>query len=309
MFANKVLMVRPTDFAFNSQTGLDNEFQQHLDLPADEIRQRALAEFSQAVASLKAVGVDVLVLEKEPDGPQTPDAIFPNNWFATDAQGTLYLFPMKTENRQWEVRPVAVKQLLQQKGLSVASTVAVEQCKDGMPLILEGTGAIVFDHQQKLAYAALSERCHESLLTLFCQQIGYQSFSFATRSSNDKAIYHTNVLMSVGKDFVVACVEGIAELDRQRFITRVEASGKTLIDISMAQMEQHFCGNILELESSTGDRILALSQKAWEGFVEGQQVFFSERMTICANDITTIETIGGGSMRCMLAEVFNPLEG
>jgi hypothetical protein len=305
MFANKVMMVRPVDFAFNSQTGVDNEFQNHVDKPAEQIKQAVLAEFTGAVEHLQSIGVKVLVLEKGGCIEQTPDAVFPNNWFATDSDGNIQLFPMKTENRQWEVRPDDAKVLLQQNGLVVKQVINVVLNEDKSQ-ILEGTGAIVFDHQQKLAYAALSDRCHQPLLEHYCNQIGYQAIVFSTASSNGKAIYHTNVLMSVGKDFVVACVEGIVEQDRQRFVDCVERSAKQLIEISLVQMEQHFCANILELNSQTDERILALSQQAWQGFEPQQQAFFSQRMTICANDITTIETIGGGSMRCMLAEVFNP---
>jgi hypothetical protein len=302
MFANKVMMVRPVDFAFNSETGEDNEFQQHIDLSAQQIREGALTEFSNAVEHLKSLDIEVMVLEKTDKPQQTPDAVFPNNWFATDVKGNIYLFPMKTLNRRREVRLDEVKQLLEGGGVSAVGIINVEQDA----LILEGTGAIVFDHANKLAYAALSERCHESLLNQFCKQIGYQPVSYSTCSSRGHPIYHTNVVMAVGEDFVVSCVESIVQSDRQYFVDTVQNSGKTLVEISLEQMELHYCGNILELHSRSGQRVLALSQRAWLGFTEQQQAFFESRMTICANDITTIETIGGGSMRCMLAEVFNP---
>ncbi len=303
MFADKVLMVRPVDFAFNSQTGVDNEFQHQLPLSSEEITKRALAEFAAAVENLESCGVEVMVLEKAPDAEQTPDAVFPNNWIATDSKGNLYLFPMRTENRRKEVRPEAAKALLLSHHLKVANIIEVGMDDDQ---ILEGTGAIVFDHKLRLAYAALSDRCHEPLLNQYCQQIDYQPMSFRSHSSNGKAIYHTNVIMSVGRDFVVACTAAIVEADRQRFIEAVQRSNKKLIDITMEQMEQAFCGNILELKNREGERILALSKSAWEGFSDPQRAFFSARMQPCVSDIETIETIGGGSMRCMLAEVFNP---
>lgn len=303
MFADKVMMVRPSDFAFNSQTGVDNEFQHNLDMEPEQIRSKALTEFSDAVEHLEQKGVNVMVLEKNDAIDSTPDAVFPNNWFATDKKGNIYLFPMKTENRQAEVRPNDASALLREHDLRVREVIDVGVDDD---LILEGTGAIVFDHKLKLAYAALSDRCHESLLNHYCRQIDYHPISFCSHSSNGKPIYHTNVLMSVGLDFVVACVEAIVDQDRQSFIECVQRSGKKLIDINMAQMEQYFCGNILELKNAKSERVLALSKSAWDGFNSAQQGFFSERMHICANDITTIEMIGGGSMRCMLAEVFNP---
>lgn len=303
-------MVRPVDFAFNSQTGEDNEFQQQLPLDEAVVRQQVLQQFEQAVTLLRSFAINVMVLEKEPQGQQTPDAIFPNNWFATDSQGNIILFPMKTLNRQWEVRSEAAKALLQHHGFKVESIITVaDQVPGHEPAnqILEGTGAMVFDHSHKLAYAALSERCHQGLLDHYCQQIGYRPVSFSTRSSSGHPVYHTNVLMSVGEDFVVLCSQSIVDADRAGVIDTIKQSGKQLIDIDMAQMEQYFCGNILELKSSSGERVLALSAQAWAGFTPQQQAFFNARMKICAPDINTIETVGGGSMRCMLAEVFNPV--
>lgn len=306
IFAQKVMMVRPVDFAFNCQTGVDNEFQRHMALSPEQAKSRALAEFDNAVDKLQSVGVEVLVLEQGDSDFQVPDAVFPNNWFATDRQGNIHVFPMKTVNRQWEVRPNDVKALLTAQGLLVNDIKLVEKQATPQASVLEGTGAIVFDHQHKIAYAALSERCHLPLLQQFCDSIGYTPCSFSTRSSEGNAIYHTNVLMAVGGDFVVACVDGILKHDRENFIATVESTGKTLIKITHEQMENHYCGNILELRNNQGKRVLALSENAWQGFTANQQAFFSERLIICANSVDTIETIGGGSMRCMLAEVFNP---
>ena len=306
MFANKVMMVRPVDFAFNSQTGIDNEFQRHMALTPNEVKSRALAEFAQAADNLQSHGVKVLVLDGPDSDFQVPDAVFPNNWFATDSTGNIYIFPMKTVNRQWEVRPDDAKALLLRHHLQVKAVITVPKQDDPQASVLEGTGAIVFDHEHKIAYAALSERCHLPLLEQHCQQIGYTPHHFSTRSSEGNAIYHTNVLMAVGKDFVVACVDAILKQDRDAFIAQVKNTGKHLIAITHEQMENHYCGNILELANDKGERVLALSEQAWQGFSAEQRAFFSERMQICANDITTIETIGGGSMRCMLAEVFNP---
>jgi hypothetical protein len=306
MSANKVLMVRPVDFSYNSETGKDNEFQRHMPLTPEQVKSRAMSEFDHAVEQLQDLGVEVIILEKGDHHQQTPDAVFPNNWFATDKLGNIEVFPMKTVNRRWEVRPDDAKALLQKHGFTVNNINRLEKEADNKARVLEGTGAIVFDHQHKIAYGALSERCHLPLLEKYCHQIGYQPHSFSSRSSGGNAIYHTNVLMSVGQDFVVACVDAILTHDRDDFIAKVAASNKTLIKITLEQMEQHYCGNILELSNASGQRILALSQRAWDGFTPQQQSFFSQRMQICANDITTIETIGGGSMRCMLAEVFNP---
>lgn len=303
---NSVIMVRPTDFEYNCETGLDNEFQRRMALSPNEVKTRALAEFKQAVTNLESHGIKVMILEKQNQDYQTPDAVFPNNWLATDKQGNIHIFPMKTVNRQWEVRPEAAKQLLEQHQFKVNDIYTIYKSKSPNARVLEGTGAIVFDHTHKIAYAALSERCHLPLLEDYCQHIGYKPHCFSTRSSEGNAIYHTNVVMSVGSDFVVCCVEAILRQDREDFVEKVQATGKTLIDINLEQMEQHYCGNILELNNQQNERIVVMSQQAWNGFNPEQQDFFQTRAKICATDITTIETIGGGSMRCMLAEVFNP---
>ena len=303
---NTVIMVRPVDFTFNCQTGVDNEFQRHMALSPQEAKSRALDEFAAAVDKLQSAGVKVLVLEQGDSDLQVPDAVFPNNWFSTDRNGNIHIYPMKTVNRQWEVRPDDVKALLQEHDLLVNDIQFVEKQQGSEAKVLEGTGAIVFDHQHKIAYAALSERCHLPLLEQFCLSIGYTPCSFSTRSSEGNAIYHTNVVMSVGSDFVVACTDGILKHDRESFVETVHSTGKTLITITLEQMESHYCGNVLELSNDKGERILALSERAWEGFTTEQQAFFNERVTVCASNIDTIETIGGGSMRCMLAEVFNP---
>ena len=304
--ANTVMMVRPVDFSFNCQTGVDNEFQRHMALSPQEAKSRALKEFSGAVDKLQSAGIKVLILEQGDADFQVPDAVFPNNWFATDRAGNIHVFPMKTVNRQWEVRPDDVKALLQTHDLLVNDIQFVEKQQSPEAKVLEGTGAIVFDHQHKIAYGALSERCHLPLLEQFCSTIGYTPCSFSTRSSEGNAIYHTNVVMAVGGDFVVACVDGILKHDRDNFVATVKNTGKTLINITLEQMENHYCGNILELSNDKGERVLALSERAWQGFTKEQQAFFAERLTICASNVETIETIGGGSMRCMLAEVFNP---
>ena len=237
MQTNTVMMVPPVSFGFNDETGLDNEFQHRPDVDEEVIEGKALGEFDDAAASLRVAGVNVLELEPSGDGLETPDAIFPNNWFVTDGDGRIWIYTMKTENRRWEIRPEDAADLLGRKGYKVT---AIEKVSEDPEQILEGTGAIVFDHEHRLAYAALSERCQESLLRSHCERIGYRPVAFTTQSSKGQPIYHTNVVMSVGKDFVVACVESIVEADRQGFLDALEASGKKLMDISFAQMEQHF---------------------------------------------------------------------
>lgn len=301
-----VLMVRPEGFAFNAQTGADNEFQHTLDESSAVIRQRALDEFDAMVARLEAEGVRVLVLEKDPRGITPPDAVFPNNWFTTSASGEICIYPMLTPNRREERRVNCISRLL------LDNQHQIEQIRWlGHPFkedqILEGTGAMIFDHQASWVYAALSERCDEQLLDKFVKTSGLKGYTaFETCSSTGSAIYHTNVMMSIGEQFAVVCSESIVgEESRAALLTQL---GKTheVIEISLAQMEQSFCGNILNIRNQAGESLIVMSESAYNGFTEAQREQLSRYGRLISNPIPTIETIGGGSCRCMLAEIFLP---
>ncbi len=304
MFANTVVMVRPVDFAFNPETSADNEFQNVPDIAPEQVTQHALTEFAVAVNQLTDAGIKVLVLEDANDGVQRPDAVFPNNWFGTDEFNSLYYFPMKTANRRVEVRPTDVERLLKDNGYGVAQSVYVGGVDCGTQ-VLEGTGSIIFDHQQRVAYAALSDRCQLELLTSHCQLRGYELVAFDSFSSKGLAVYHTNVVMSVGVNFVVLCTESVPEHQRPALLDAITQSGKTLVEISFAQMEQSFCGNILQLQNHQGDYKVAMSRSAFNGFTDAQKAVLAEQSELVVVDIPTIEQVGGGSCRCMLAEVFN----
>jgi hypothetical protein len=300
---NTVLMVRPIGFGFNAQTAVDNVFQNQLEnQPSELIKQNVLAEFDAMKHRLSALGVNVLELGECEDRHQTPDAVFPNNWLVTDSKNRLSIYPMKTPNRRLEVRVDDVSTLLIDAGFKVENVIDITD-QFSSNEILEGTGALVFDHQCKLAYAAVSERCQPTLAQSVCDWLGYQLVAFETRAANAQPVYHTNVVMSVGDDFVVACVECMT--DPQAFLESVANSGKRLIEITMQQMEKGMCGNVIEVESNTGNRILVCSDSAWGYFSAEQKQWFEERMTIANCAIDTIEQVGGGSCRCMLAEIYN----
>jgi len=301
-----VLMVRPEGFAFNVQTGEDNEFQHHLDASAEQIRQQALAEFAAMVARLEAEGVDVLVLEKDPRGITPPDAVFPNNWFTTTSTGEIYIYPMLTPNRREERRVNCISQLLLDNQHSIEQVTWV-----GHPFkedqILEGTGAMIIDHATGTVYAALSERCDEELLEKFIAMSGLRrSMTFHTESSTGKPIYHTNVMMSIGEGFAVLCSESFTDSKELTRIKQNLSATHEIIDISLAQMEQSFCGNILNIRNRQGEPLIVMSQSAFDGFTEAQRETLSKYGKIIANPVPTIEQIGGGSCRCMLAEIFLP---
>ncbi len=298
--AHTVVMVRPHDFAWNEQTAADNEFQHQPDNSA-ATRAAALAEFDNAVQALQRAGVNVLVLENDPHLPPQPDAVFPNNWFSVWPDGRIYLYPMRTANRRREVRPDALREVLKTpKPHAVFHTIAAAP-----GLALEGTGALVFDHLQKTVYAARSERCDSLLAQQHARELHYELVMFDTRSSAGRAFYHTNVMLSIGERFAVLCGDAIHNVsEREAVMTRLRASGRELFIIDLNQAEQAFCANVLQLATRDNGRVIVLSQSAYDGFNAAQREALSAQGELLPIAIGTIEKVGGGSARCMLAEVF-----
>lgn len=303
--ANSVVMVPPKEFTFNSETARDNEFQHKLDLTNEQIRQQAMAEFKNMVASLCDEGVQVVEFDYPFSDIETPDAVFPNNWFSTTADGTLYTFPMACRNRQVEVRPDALVTALKKAGRKVTKQVSLEHLVENNTF-LESTGVMVHDHVNRTIYAALSHRCNKQVLNYYAQRIGYDRVvSFSTELPNSHApIYHTNVMMAVGESFCVICDDVILE-EEKRFVLKSLAKDKQIISISVDQMNQ-FCGNLLQLETASGQKVIAMSQSAYNAFTPAQISQLSSHGKLLAFDVSTIEQIGGGSVRCMLGEVFLP---
>ncbi|WP_251359177.1 arginine deiminase-related protein [Kangiella sp. TOML190] len=297
-----VFMVPPQDFCFNEQTGQDNEFQNTSELTPSLVREDAMAEFNHMVNILRDNFIEVLVLGKSADTPELPDAVFPNNWFSTNRQGQLTLYPMKTANRQAEVRPQELTQLAQSHGYLVKSN----QDLTSRSKALEGTGSIIFDHKHSIAYAAISDRCDQQLFTDFCKKSSYQPIAFHTQSSSGKPFYHSNVMLSIGEAFAVVCSEAIAETDRQKVLSQLKVAHKQIIDLTFEQTEKHFCANILQLRNSRGELIIVMSDSAYQGFSKAQKELLKLHGKLVPCPINTIESIGGGSARCMLAENFLP---
>lgn len=306
-----VLMVRPYDFGFNEETWLDNEFQQKPRESKVEINRRANLEFQAMVDTLRKEGVTVLILEKpEKAYTKTPDAIFPNNWFSTEHDGTLLTYPMAAVSRRHERRPLDVEKLLNHHGYKVRNVINVG-CLDENEMFLEGTGSMVIDHAGEIVYAARSKRCHEEQFDNFIRLRFYEEgILFDTRSSRGAPIYHTNVIMGIGEKFAVVCLECIVgDTDKKRVRDSLERFFH-VIPITMAQMEQHFCGNILQVNSAVdGHPLIVMSQRARHGFTDHQLADLERFGKITAVDLDTIETIGGGSARCMMAEIFSEKTG
>lgn len=305
--ADTILMVRPYDFGFNEETGLDNEFQcQPVGMTEAQVNAAAMREFSTMVANLQNLGVNVLVLERSNHTwIKTPDAVFPNNWFSTEPSGTVVVYPMFAENRRAEKRVEDIEELFLTNGYEVRNILNIGRMNE-REAILEGTGSMVIDHESGVVYAAESRRCHPRQFHNFVQARHYtEGILFRTQSSNGRPIYHTNVMMSIGKGYVVICADCIEEDDRERVLSRLSENHE-IITISMEQMEQHFCGNILQVRNSLGERLIVMSRRAYEGFGPEKREDLGRFGTLVPVDIDTIEQIGGGSARCMMAEIFLP---
>lgn len=298
---SRVLMVRPVRFGFNEQTAVNNSFQRRgLELSAQEM---ALAEFDNFVTLLKTNGVDVTVVEDTPD-PHTPDSIFPNNWFSTHESGELVLYPMCAPNRRLERKETVLKVIKEigEKG-KMKRLVDLTSWEE-KELFLEGTGSLILDRPNKLAFVCRSPRSDEKVLEQFCEELDYEYFIFSATDNNGSLIYHTNVMMCIGEKFVVACLDSIKNIEeRESFIAFVEDCDKELVEISMEQME-NFAGNMLQLRGKGGEPLLIMSATAKRSLTAEQLATLSSYCRILAPELEAIETNGGGSARCMIAEIY-----
>ena len=295
-------MIRPVTFGFNEQTAGSNAFQNKLDAAGEELQARALKEFDGFVGLLRKNGVNVIVIDDTPL-PHTPDSIFPNNWVSFHGNGDVVLYPMQAENRRPERRDDIIE-LLKEK-FTVKQIINLSHF-EATNQFLEGTGSMVLDRENKIAYACLSPRTDSEMLKIFAEKEGYEILSFSAIDESNQPIYHTNVLMCVGSRFVVICMDSVTnETEKKTLLNSFADTGKELIKISFNQMN-HFAGNMLEVENLNGEKLLVMSQQAYRALNSGQLIRLEKYARIIYADINTIETIGGGSARCMLAEVHLP---
>lgn len=298
---SKVLMIRPVKFGFNEQTAGNNSFQKRgYEQSAQEM---ALEEFDNFVTLLRSNGVEVVVVEDTPE-PHTPDSIFPNNWFSTHSTGELVLYPMCALNRRLE-RKESVLNVLKQIGDKGKAKKTVDLTHwERENLFLEGTGSLIFDRKNMLAFACRSLRCDIKVLEDFCAKMDYEYLDFGAYDREGNPIYHTNVMMCIGEKFVVACLDSIRDInERTDFIEFVEDCDKELIEITMEQMEE-FAGNMLQLKNKDGDPLLIMSATAKRSLTSDQLERLTSYCKIVAPELESIEVNGGGSARCMLAEIF-----
>lgn len=298
--ANTILMVRPAAFGFNEETAANNFFQQASGLSPERLQQQALAEFDEMVAVLQKNKVDVRVVNDSAHPPK-PDAVFPNNWLSTTADGKVFVFPMFAPSRRPEKREEIIQELSRDFIVTDFQDWSEYEAEGRF---LEGTGSMLMDHDNKLIYAAISERTNLSVLEKFAATNGYQAIVFLATDEQGRPVYHTNVLMALGEHFAVLCEESIEE-EWELIAVRqlLESTGHAIIPISREQMRQ-FAGNMLELMNSDGDHLLVLSQTAFDALKPGQKQMLEAYAKLLPVSVPTIEQVEGGSVRCMMAEIF-----
>ena len=297
-----LLMIRPVRFSFNAETAVNNSFQVNA---ADEnVAVKAMLEFDNFVEKLRTKGIDVTVVEDSPI-PHTPDSVFPNNWVSFHEDGTLCLYPMFAVNRRAERK----QQVLDAIASKFMITKTIDFTKNEHEnRFLEGTGSMILDRDLKLVYACLSPRTDATVLDEYCAAMQYSPITFSSLDATGQPIYHTNVMMCVADAYVVICLDSITNVtEKEHVIATILGSGKQLIPISIEQVNR-FAGNMLQVKNTSGQKFLVMSLQAYESLTAEQVATLTAYNEIICPDISVIETNGGGSARCMMAEVFLPLK-
>lgn len=298
---NTLVMVSPDHFGFNPETAQSNVFQNKVSDSESETQQKAMSEFSKAVKVLKSEGINILML-KSPAGI-TPDAIFPNNWFSHHIDGKLVIYPMLAPNRRAERQAENLKNLLFKNGAKNLQILDLtEDEKSGN--ILEGTGSLVLDRENKVAFATESPRTIKQEFEKWCKLIDYKGVLFHSSDVKDFPIYHTNVMMSIGREYAIICLESIKNISEREIISSALYDlKKEIIEISLSQISQ-YCGNTLQVLDNKGNPKIIMSKTAKDGFSSNQLKALGKYGKTVTLEIPEIETVGGGSARCMLGEVF-----
>jgi hypothetical protein len=296
-------MIRPASFGFNEQTAGSNAFQNNI-TDLQQVQEKAGQEFEDFANLLKSNGVNVIIIDDTAE-PQKPDAIFPNNWVSFHDNGDVILYPMQADNRRWERREDAIRKLEDRFKVNHIIDLSRFELEDKF---LEGTGSMVLDRENKIVYACLSPRTDVEVLNTFCEYLHYTSVTFNATDASKQAIYHTNVMMCVGSKFAVVCLDSIHDAaEKEAVVTSLQNTDKEIIKITLEQMNR-FAGNMLEVKNTEGESLLVMSRSAHQSLTEDQIKILEKYTEILSANLTTIETIGGGSARCMLAEVHLPLQ-
>ena len=298
---NLVLMIRPSRFYPNPETAADNAFQRSADRDSDALTLQARKEFDAAVQTLRAAGVNVHVFEDTAE-PEKPDAVFPNNWISTHHDGRIALFPMYSALRRRERRQDIVEEL--RKHYRVTQVIDYSAFEDE-GCFLEGTGSLVLDRMNKIAYVSLSHRSDRKVIQRFAEDFSYEPITFTSIDRNSQPIYHTNVMMCIGTAFAMIGSETISnKAERQQVRTRLKNTGKEIVELSAEQIA-NFAGNAIELHNNVGEKLLVLSTRAARALTEDQRERLSRYARLVPLELTTIE-LGGGSARCMIATINLP---
>jgi hypothetical protein len=299
-------MIRPVNFRMNEQTAVNNYYQEDLSIKNAEINKKAQLEFDDYVVKLKSFGINVIVISDTLEN-DTPDSIFPNNWISFHENGTIAIYPMFAENRRLERRE-DVLDTLEENGFLIENVVDYTSAEE-QDVFLEGTGSMILDRQNQKAYCALSPRADEELFIEFCEDFEYTPVIFTanqTVNSSREAIYHTNVMMCVAETFAVICLSSIDDKkERKQVLKSLKQDKKEVIDISEDQVT-NFAGNMLQVQGSNNELFLIMSQAAYDSLTKDQINRIEKHCKIISSSLSTIETCGGGSARCMMAEVFLP---
>ncbi|WP_407429773.1 citrulline utilization hydrolase CtlX [Arcticibacter sp.] len=298
---SRLLMIRPSEFAFNVQTAASNVFQK-APLANEQVHEQVLREFDRFVALLRDNKVLILVVDDDPE-QDTPDAIFPNNWISTHEDGTLIIYPVEAENRRAERRMDIVKAI--QNGYRFKHFVDLSFFELSGKF-LEGTGSMVIDRDFSIAYASISTRTHPDVLNYAANLLNYDTVTFHATDHAGRPIYHTNVMTCIGRGFALVCLEAIHdEKERSTFLSSLIETNKEIIPVSLDQMN-HFAANILQIENTEGESLIVMSSGAYSALTETQHSALTRYGKIIYSPLTTIERIGGGSARCMIAEIHPP---
>ncbi|MES2329571.1 MAG: arginine deiminase-related protein [Bacteroidota bacterium] len=295
-----LLMIKPVRFDFNAETAVNNLFQVNAEDHA--VQEKALREFEAFISTLRDHGIDVTVIDDTAE-PHTPDSVFPNNWISFHENGTVILYPMFAANRRLERKQHVLDAIEQKFSINQMIDLSIYEKDDRF---LEGTGSMVLDRENKIVYACLSPRTDAKILRKFCEQMNYTAVSFAAVDADGQPIYHTNVMMCVADEFAVICLESIKdETERKTVADLLTKTGKQIIEISFGQMN-HFAGNMLQVHNKEGKKFLVMSSQAHQSLTTQQLLSIEHFNPVIHSDISTIETNGGGSARCMMAEIFLP---
>jgi len=302
--ANALLMVRPVRFCYNAETAVDNAFQTKSEASLESTQSKARQEFDNYVEILRSKGVEVAVFEDTIE-PHKPDSIFPNNWISFHQDGTIVLYPMKAQNRRVERREDIIEGLEKTHGYKIEKRIDISP-EENNDKFLEGTGSIVFDYINKIAYACISQRTHKDLLEQIASKLGFRVQAFTSVDANGTEIYHTNVMMCVAERYALICAQSIRNpVEREAVLRSLRETGHEVVELTYEQIGS-FAGNALEVHGNNGNNFLIVSKQGYDSLTEDQIEIIEQYDKILPIPLETIETNGGGSARCMIADIRLP---